>query len=110
MSEFGNKLKQYRNDLGMNQTDFANEIGMSKAFYNRIEMGLAKCPISKIDNIVSLLNRHGIDTSHWDEWKLELAQERISLSEIHFNQQLLLLKLSNITLSDNQIEDILNLI
>ena len=24
MSEFGNKLKQYRNDLGMNQTDFAN--------------------------------------------------------------------------------------
>ena len=65
---------------------------------------------SKFDNIVSLLNHHGIDTNHWDEWKLELAQERISLSEIHFNQQLLLLKLSNTTLSDNQIKDILNLI
>ena len=110
MSEFGNKLKQYRTDLGMNQTDFANEIGMSKAFYNRIEMGLAKCPISKIDNVVSLLNRHGIDTSQWDVWKLELAQERISLSEIHFNQQLLLLKLSNTSLTNDQISSILKLI
>ena len=110
MSEFGNKLKQYRIDLGMNQTDFANEIGMSKAFYNRIEMGLAKCPISKIDNVVSLLNRHGIDTSQWDVWKLELTQERISLSEIQFNQQLLLLKLSNTSLTNDQISSILKLI
>lgn len=107
MSEFGNKLKQYRNDIGMNQTDFANEIGMSKAFYNRIEMGLAKCPTSKIDNIVALLNRHGIITSHWDMWRTELAQERISLSDIHFDQQLLMLKLGNMVLTNKQIENIL---
>ena len=110
MSEFGIKLRELRTGLGWSQVEFANYIGMSKAFYNRIEVGLAKCPTSKINDIVKLMKDNNTNVSEWEEYAKELAQEKIGLHDIRFEQQIMLLKLSKLALTDSQIREILKLV
>ena len=56
MNELGNKIAHKRKDLGMTQTDFADELSVTRQTVSRWEAGTVMPDIDKISDIASILN------------------------------------------------------
>ena len=55
MNEMGNKIARKRKDLGMTQSDFAEELSVTRQTVSRWEAGTAMPDIAKIGEIADLL-------------------------------------------------------
>lgn len=51
------KIKLYRMQLGMTQTDFANMIGIDRSYLNQIENGKIRPGMATLEKIARGLNR-----------------------------------------------------
>ena len=54
--EFGNILRKFREGRGLNQDQFAELCGISRAYYGRIERGEHSLTVEKCYMIASALN------------------------------------------------------
>ncbi|MBR2801020.1 MAG: helix-turn-helix transcriptional regulator [Erysipelotrichaceae bacterium] len=55
MNEMGNKIARKRKDLGMTQSDFAEELSVTRQTVSRWEAGTVYPDIEKINDIASIL-------------------------------------------------------
>lgn len=58
-----NKLKQYRNSIGVNQKDLGESVGVGQSTIDRYESGKRKVSVAMAWKLVHALNEFGSDCS-----------------------------------------------
>lgn len=81
-----NKVRQFRKDNKLTQTDLAKFLGVSEPFISRVENGLNKMPGSKMKMIIG--NKNG-----WDISALKVPEKEDPIKGIIYSAKALLREL-----------------
>lgn len=112
-THLGNLLRRARFELGINQKQFADELGVSAPFISSIELGHKKFPVKKYKaleeflkrNGEEFLKRYGIDTCVLKK-AIDLSNKSIDLSSLSELQINIILELAFGEYSDKQLQEI----
>ena len=53
--EIGQRIRQQRKKIGRTQEDIADDLGIDRAYYGKIELGMINVSILKLHNICQIL-------------------------------------------------------
>lgn len=81
LSTMGERIRMFREDVGLTQTDLAKELGLGRAAINKYENGIIEnIPLTKIEHMAEIFNVPPAEIVGWDIPDANLsAKERAKL-------------------------------